>query len=142
MKNIVAVLFGSLFIFVVGLTLELIFIVIAVGFVQLVKLWPFLSELGIYFRYILGIPIFILLMFLGGYITAAIARQQVLLNCFIVASLTIGITFTSALSYSVLTVSGTVVIILALLATVAGGRYWQRKSASEFEGASENAFTT
>ena len=124
------------------LTLELIFIIIAVGYYQLVKLWPFLNDAGVYFRYVLGIPFFILLMFLGGYITAAISKQWVLLNCFIVALITISVTFLAALSYSVLTLSGMVVIAFALLATVAGGWHWLRKSVSALEGASDNACIT
>jgi len=126
MKYIKAILAGSLFIIVIGLVLQLVFIFAAVGYNELAKMWPDLNDFRIYFRYLLGMPIYILLMFLGGYITAAISKQHVYLNCLIVALITIAITITSALSYSDLTVSGVVVIVLSLLGTLAGGAYWAR----------------
>lgn len=126
MRSIKAVLVGSLFIIVVGLVVQLAYIFLAVGYNDLAKSHPFLDEIGIYFRFLIGIPIIFLIMFIGGYITADIARQKVQLHCLIVALLTVGTMTVSALDQAELTFTGFVVFVLALAATMAGGLFWQR----------------
>lgn len=126
MRSIKAVLVGSLFIIVVGLVVQLAYIFLAVGYNDLAKSHPFLDEIGIYFRFLIGIPIIFLIMFIGGYITADIARQKVQLHCLIVALLTVGTMTVSALDQAELTFTGFAVFVLALAATMAGGLFWQR----------------
>ena len=126
MRSLKAVIVGSLFIIIVGLLIELAYIFLAVGYNTLAKSYPWLTDIRVYFRYVFGIPILFLLMFLGGYITADLARQKVLLHCLVVAVITIGVMMLSALENMQMTLSGLVVSILALAATLAGGWYWQR----------------
>ena len=85
-----------------------------------------MDEIGIYFRFLIGIPIIFLIMFIGGYITADIARQKVQLHCLIVALLTVGTMTVSALDQAELTFTGFAVFVLALAATMVGGLFWQR----------------
>ena len=126
MRSFKAVVVGSLFIVIVGLVIQLAYIFLAVWYNDLAESHPFLNEIGIYFRYLVGIPVVFLIMFVGGYITADIAKQKVLLNCLIVALLTVGSMTISALDQAELTFTGFAVFVLALASTVAGGLFWQR----------------
>ena len=126
MRSIKAVVVGSLFIIIVGLLVQLAYVFLAVGYTSLAKSYPFLNDISIYFRYLIGIPVFFLVMFIGGYITADLAKHKALLHCLVVAFITIGVMMISALENMQLTVSGLVISVLALAATLAGGWYWQR----------------
>jgi hypothetical protein len=126
MKSIKAIAAGSLFIIVVILFLQLAFIFIAVAYNALAKDYAFLNDISGYFRYLIGIPVFMAVMFAGGYITASIARKKVWLHCMLVSLLTTGGMMWSALANTNLTTTGIVVFILALVATIAGGWYWQQ----------------
>jgi hypothetical protein len=76
MKSIKAIVVGSVFIIVAILLLQLLYIFVAVGYNVLAKDFPFLNDIAGSFRYIVGIPIFIATMFVGGYITANIADME------------------------------------------------------------------
>ncbi len=128
MRSIKAIIAGSLFIVVVILLMQLAYIFIAVGYNSLAKHYPLLNDISGYFRYIIGIPAFMLIMFVGGYITAAIANSKVLLHCLAVGFITAGGMILMALQNTNLTLTGIVVFILALGSTAAGGLYWQRSS--------------
>lgn len=129
MRSIKAIAAGSAFIIIVLLLLQLAYIFIAVAYNALAKDYPLLNEISGYFRYIIGIPVFIAVMFAGGYITASIANMhtnmKVWLHSMTVGLITVGGMMYSAMEYSALTVTGMVVIVLALSATSAGGLYWQ-----------------
>jgi hypothetical protein len=126
MRSIKAILAGSLFILVTGLLVELAYVFLAVWYNSLAKSYPFLIEISSYFRYLLGIPIIFIIMFIGGVITADLAQQKVLLHCLIVACITIGVMMVTATENMQVTVSGLVVSLFALAATLSGGWYWQR----------------
>lgn len=128
MKSIKAIAAGSLFIIVVILFLQLAFIFIAVAYNALAKDYPFLNDISGYFRYFIGIPVFMVIMFLGGYLTASIARKKVWLHCIVVSLLSTGGMMWSALDNTSLTTTGMVVFLLALVATIAGGVYWQKNN--------------
>lgn len=132
MRSVKAIVIGSLFILAAISFLGLIYIVIAVAYNALAVDFPFLNDITGIFRYLVGLPVFILTMFAGGYITASIANMpdtiKVLLHCLAVGLITVGGTMYSAMDYSSLTTNGIVVIILALSASSAGGFYWLRGS--------------
>jgi hypothetical protein len=123
MKAIIA---GSLFIVVVILLMQLAYIFIAVGYNSLGHHYPFLNDISGYFRYFIGIPVVVVIMFFGGYITADIARTRVLLHCITVGIITAGGMILLALTNSNLTLTGIVLFLLALAATTAGGLHWKR----------------
>lgn len=127
MKSIKAILAGSLFIIIVGLLIELAYVFLAVGYNNIAKSYPVLNEISIYFRYIIGIPVIFLIMFIGGIITADLAQKKVLLHCLIVALITIAVMMFTAIEQMQMTLSGLVVTLLSLAATLSGGLYWQRK---------------
>jgi len=128
MKSIKAIITGCLFILVVLFLFGLIYIFAAVGYNSLTADFPFLNEIRDVFRYLLGIPVFIITMFAGGYVTANIADMhtaiKVWLHCFTVGLITVGSMMYSATEYSSLNLTGIIVTILALAASSAGGFYW------------------
>lgn len=126
MRSIKAIVAGSFFIIVAILLLQLAYIFVAVGYNSLAKSYPFLNDISGYFRYVIGIPAFMMIMFLGGYITASIANTKVLLHCIAVALITTGGMILMALENTNLTVTGIIIIILAIGASTAGGMYLQR----------------
>lgn len=125
MQNLKAIMAGCAFIVITGLLLQLVYIFVAVAYIYLAKLYPFLNDIAIYFRYLVGFPVFFILMFAGGYITADISPDYILPNCLLVAMITLSVTLLSAISYSEITLTGLVVMILSLVFTLAGGLYWR-----------------
>ena len=129
MKSIKAITAGCVFVVIVILLMQLLYIFIAVAYNALAKDYPLLNDISGSFRYLIGIPVFVAVMFTGGYITAIIAevadRRKVLLNCMVVGFITAGGMMYSAMEYSSLTMTGIVVFILSLAGTSAGGMYWQ-----------------
>lgn len=130
MKSIKAIVVGSLFVAVVFLVLQLAYVFIAVGYNMIAADFPFLKNISGIFRYLIGLPVLIIVMFIGGYITAAIAnvhtKTKVWLHCFMVAIITAGGTMYSTLENYNLTLTGIIVIILSVSASSAGGFYWLR----------------
>jgi hypothetical protein len=126
-NSVKAIGIGCLFIIVVGLSVQLAYLFLAVGYVELAKSWPFLNQISSYFRYIVGIPAFLLIMFAGGFIAADLAKQKVLLHSFLVGVVMTVIMITPLLENMELTISGAVVTVLSLISTVAGGVYQQRQ---------------
>jgi len=121
MNSLKAIVAGTLFIIVVTLLVQLVFLMSVVGYNNLAKDYSFLNDISGIFKYLIGIPVFIGIMFTGGYITAVIAKTNVLLHCFIVAVITIGGTMWMALENSDITLTGIAVNLLLLVATMAGG---------------------
>lgn len=128
MKSIKAIVIGSVFILVTLLILQLIYVFVAVGYISLAADFPFLNNITGIFRYLVGIPVYMVTMFFGGYITADIANAhsniKVLLHCLAVGIITVGSMMYSVIENSSLSITGIVVTVLALSATSAGGLYW------------------
>lgn len=129
MKSIKAIIAGCMFITIVILFMQLAFIFVVVGYNAMAKSYPLLNDISGSFRYLIGIPVFVAVMFTGGYITAYVAsvkdRMKLLAHCMAVGVITTGGIIYSAIGNSSLTLTGIIVIILALVATSAGGLYWQ-----------------
>lgn len=130
MRSIKAILAGIAFIIVVMLLLQLAYIFVAVGYNALAKSFPFLNEIVGLFRYILGIPLFIATMFVGGYITANIADMadsvKIWSHCLLVGFITSVAMLYPTMENAEITITGIVVFVLSLVATTAGGFYWQK----------------
>ena len=128
MKSIKAILAGTVFIVLVILFLQLVYIFVAVAYNAVASDYPILNDIAPSFRYIIGIPVFILVMFVGGYITASVAgketRTGVALDCLAVGSIAAAGMIYPTLENADVTVTGFVVIALSLAATVGGGLYW------------------
>ena len=127
MRSIKAIVAGSLFIIIVILLMQLAYIFIAVAYNALAKDYPFLNDIAGSFRYLIGIPVFMAIMFFGGYITADFAREKVLPHCLAVGLIAASAMIVPTLENANLTLTGVVIFVLAIAATSAGGMYWQRK---------------
>lgn len=132
MRSIKAIVAGSLFVVIVFIILQLAYVIIAVGYNTLAADFPFLKDIAGIFRYLVGLPVLIVTMFIGGYITADIADMhtniKVWLHCFAVGFIAVGSMMYSAMGNSSLTLTGIVVIVLAIIASSAGGFYWLRRN--------------
>ncbi|MCK5918175.1 MAG: hypothetical protein KAG34_07100 [Cocleimonas sp.] len=129
MKSILSVITGSAFIIITFLVLQLVALLTMVSYKMLSKDYPFLNEIDpSIFRYLIAIPAFLLVMFVGGYITAMIAKNKVLLHTLIVGVITAAGSMGLALDYMKITLTGAIVMALMLAATVAGGMFWQRRN--------------
>ncbi len=126
MKSIKAIIAGTVFILVAILLLQLAYIFVAVGYISAAKSFPFLNDIVGYFRYIIGIPLFVAMMFLGGYITASIASTKIWLHCLVVGLIVAASMLYPLLQHSNLTITGVVVFMLILIATTVGGLHWQK----------------
>jgi hypothetical protein len=131
MRSIKAIVAGSMFIVVVILFLQLAYIFIAVGYNSLAAAYPVLNEISGVFRYLIGLPVFLMTMFAGGYVTANIANMddnvKVWFHSIAVALITVGGMMYSAIQGYDLTLTGIVVMVLALGSILAGGLYWKRR---------------
>lgn len=132
MRSLKAIIVGGLFIVIVILLLQLAYIFIAVGYNALAIDYPFLNEITGWFRYLVGIPVLMVVMFAGGYITASIAdikdKRIILVHCLVVGGLTVGGMMYFAMENASLTMTGIVVTLIALIASSAGGAYWLRNN--------------
>lgn len=130
MRSLKAIIAGSMFIIVAILFLQLAYIFVAVGYNALAKGYPLLNDIVGLFRYIVGIPVFVATMFLGGYITANVANmatiKKTLIHCFAVGLIAAGGMIYPTLGTSNITTTGVVIFVLSLLATTAGGWYWYK----------------
>ena len=131
MKSIKAIVVGSLFVIIVNLVMQLVFIFIAVGYNAIAKDYPFLNDITGLFRYVIGIPLFTATVFFGGYITAQMANTKILLHCSAVALIIVSGMILPTLENSSLTMTGIVVIILTFGGTMAGGWYWKKENHNE-----------
>ena len=124
LKAIVAGLFS---IIVLGLLAQLMFLFVGIAYINLVKEFPFLSFLS-ETTTILLFTITAVIAFLGGILTARLARKAVITHCAVVGSMAGILTLIPALSdgYEI-TMNGGLLLIIILLATVTGGLYWKKK---------------
>ena len=134
MKSILAIVAGSVFIVVASLFMQLAYVLLAVEYNALAKSFAVLNEIRGLFRYLVGIPVFMLIMFVGGVITADIANSRVLLHCLVVGLVTAGGMMWLALGdRELITLTGMVLSLVAIATTMAGGFYWGRGDRSVAE---------
>ena len=130
-QSIKAILTGALFMIIASLLMKIAYIFLAATYHNLSVQYPFLNDISGFIRYLIAIPVFIAIMFAGGYITAGIARRKTLLHSFMVGLATISIMMIVALQTSAgITKTNLVTYIVMLLATTAGGYYWKHRATS------------
>ena len=114
--SIKAILFGALFIIIGSLMMKIIYIF----------LYPFLSQFHIIVRYIIAIPVFLMIIFSGGYITAGMARRKTLLHSFLAGLLTTLVMLIVALQASEgLGLMNYIIYLTIIIVAAAGGYYWK-----------------
>lgn len=132
MKVLIAIVVSCMFIFIVIFVMQLLYVFVAVGYIELAKEYPIMNSFVGVLRYLVGIPFFLATMFAGGYLAANIANIETRIKVLLL-SFAVGIFTTSGIIYptlenSSLTITGIVIFILALIATTAGGICWLKKS--------------
>ena len=128
-NSIKAIIAGVLFIVIATLLMQLLFILLAVAYNEIANEFIFLKNIKWIFKYLLGIPVFITIMFLGGYITTSIAKVKPIINSIIVGLIVITIMMLSALANAELTLTGVIFNMIMIAAIVLGGLFAARKSA-------------
>lgn len=127
MRSIKAVFAGLFFIVVFTLVLQLVFLFLAVGYNALVVDYPFLDGIQGYFRYLVGMPVAMVIMFFGGYVTASVAGSKPLVYSAVTGLLALALAIVPVLENFVLTPEGAVTLAAALLITMAGGWFWRKR---------------
>lgn len=126
MNSIKAILGGFFAIIFMGLLAQLFYLFAGIAYFKLVKEYPSLSFLA-ETTTILLFSITAVIAFLGGMLTAHLAPKAVVINCLVVGSMAGTLTLVPALiSGYEITVNGVILIMIFLLATVAGGLYWKK----------------
>ena len=128
MNSLKAIISGVIFIFITALLMQLAYLFIAVAYNGLAKDYPYLHEISWIFRYLIAIPVFLGIMFSGGYLTATIAQSKELLHSTAVGAITIFTMMWFALSNAKLTTMGIFINALMLLCTILGAWYWMRRN--------------
>jgi len=126
-NSIKAILGGFSAILFMGLLAQLIYLLGAVAYISLVKDYPSLSFLSEITRPLL-FTISAVIAFIGGMLTAHLARKAVLVHCLAVGAITGALTLIPSLTSGYeLTVNGIIFLLIFLLASLAGGLYWKKK---------------
>ena len=126
LKSLKAILAGFLFIVIVVLVMQLAYIFLAVGYNSLAGSYPVLNTFSGWFKYLIGIPVLVLVIFAGAYISAALSPKRPVVHAVLVALMSAAAMIVPTLEESRLTTTGIVVLILITLAGAAGGLYWQK----------------
>ncbi len=117
--SIKAILSGALFIIIASLAMKITYIF----------LYPLLSHLHESIRYIIATPVFLSIIFSGGYITAGIARRKTLLHSFLAGILTILVMLIAALQTPEgVTLMNVVIYTTIIIVAGTGGYYWKYRA--------------
>ena len=129
MLNWKALLAGSVTIIALGLSLQLVFLLLAVVYTEVIREHPDLATLGTLLSYLLGFIGFFITMSVGGYIAANLARKNICAHTALIGLATTGISLLASLSYASLTLKGIIFVILGIAFSVMGGRIWLHNEA-------------
>lgn len=126
MQYLKAFFAGFIFIIVFGLCIQLAYMFLAMGYVELVLAYPWVATFGGYLSYVVGVGVYFLLMATGGILTASIAKKNVVVICLLVGLSSTGLSALSLQDASEHTVFGILFVISGILFTIAGGWYWKQ----------------
>ena len=126
MQYLKAYLAGFFFIVVFGLCIQLAYMFLAMGYVELVKAFPWVATFGGYVSYLVGFIVYFLLMASGGFLAASIAKKHMVVMCFLVGLSSTGLSAFSLQNTSGYTVFIILFVVSGVLFTIAGGWYAKR----------------
>ena len=122
-NHLKAIVSGVLFIVISTIVMQLLFILIAVGYNYIAKDLPFLKDISWVFRYLLGIPVFILIMFIGGYITSSVLSSKSILDLMVVGIIAVISMMFPLLVRADITMTGIIISVAMVVAVLLGGLY-------------------
>ena len=131
MRSLKSLAAGFFYIVILGLTLQLVYMFIAIGYADLSAAYPWIKSIGAYLGYATGIAVFFLLMASGGYITASIAKSRIVIHCCIVGASTTLLSLLSSQNNDELTYLGMLFVVAGIVFTVIGGQYWRRSAQAD-----------
>lgn len=120
MKSLIAIVLGLVFILIATMIFQRTYVFIETRFN--------LDQIKEIIRYLLAIPALLIIMLLAGYITAALAKSNVLIHSFIVGAIAVGSMMWAALAHADLTKLGILITVLLILFTMFGGALWKRRN--------------
>ncbi len=128
MNSLKALLAGFFSIILLGLTFQLIFIILDVGYNLLMNSYPVIKDYKQIFYYIISLPGFFLVMVTGGYLTSYYARKNIIVHAILVGASTCGLALYSSINEDQLTLTGIIFFITGVIFTVIGSLYWQKNN--------------
>jgi len=128
MKSLKALLAGFFSIIFLGLTFQLIFIMLDVGYNLIMHNYPVIKEYKQLFYYIIGLPGFFLVMTTGGYLTSYYAQKKTITHSIIVGASTCGLALYSSINEDQLTLTGIIFFTIGIAFTIIGSLYWQKNN--------------
>jgi len=126
MQYLKAFLAGFLFIVIFGLCIQLAYMFLAMGYVELVRAYPWVATFGGVVSYLVGIVVYFLLMATGGILTASFARKNIVVMCFLVGISSTGLSMLSLQNSDEHTAFSILFVVSGALFTIAGGWYWKQ----------------
>ncbi len=120
-----AILAGFFTIVSLGITLQVMLIFVAVGYLELVKDYPMLSFLGDFSREFL-ILLSAMVLAIGGYVTAYIARRRVFRHAAIAGAMATGLSIMAAYISKGFNATGLLFVMLGILFALFGAYLWHR----------------
>lgn len=123
-----ALVLGFLTIVVLGLAMQLLFLIMATGATILIKHYPEFSSHERLILLSIGLPLYFIVMFIGGHVTAAIAQYRVIAHCALVAFLGVGLSLWVSFSAGGVSLMSGFFLLAGVTFSVLGGLRWKRKS--------------
>ncbi len=127
MINFKATIIGSITVIVFGLLLQLIILLAATGNTLLTREYPGYEAAGSFLLYALAGIGFFLVLSVGGYITASIAKSKIYLHSILVAVIPIGISIYSSQRDDGLTLESILFLCVGIIFALCGGYLWTKK---------------
>jgi len=128
MNSLKAIASGIFFVIVATLVLQLVFILVAVGYNSLATSYSWLHSIATVLKFVAIFPAIFGVMFLGGYITGNLSTSNVLIHCAIVGLISSVAFLWVALENAELSIIGIALTILMFIATMLGGKYSKSES--------------
>ena len=127
MINWKALFAGTAIIVVLGLLLLLAFTSVMVGQMQLSRNYPEYSSAIEVIPYLVGFGGYFLVMAMGGYVTASIALNRVVLNALIVGAVTAGFSLWLSLSAGDIKLMSLIFFMLGVVFSISGALFWRAR---------------
>lgn len=126
MLNWKALLTGIIAIIILGLTAQLVFVLVSGYYVEFLNKNPQYSGIGTIISYLLGIIGLFLVSGTGGYLAADVVHRRVLLHGALVGFIACGLSMVPMLYQGALNLNGVIFIGLGTGFSAAGALIWQR----------------
>lgn len=123
-----ALLAGIATIIVLGLLAQMIFLFFVTGLTVLLKSHPLHAEYGKVISLAFGVPLFFLVMGIGGYVTAFYSREKVIVYGAVVGAIATGFSLIPSLMTGKLTLAGVLFLLAGVAFTALGSLVWKRRN--------------